>query len=339
MKRWIVMGALAAVIAAAGGYVWLTPRAPQPSPAPAVTSSPPPVAEAAPVPEPSPEPEGPPPPSFDIVRINPKGGTVIAGRAEPGATVTVLSDGQPIGSAPSDGNGEWVLVLDHAIEPGSHALSLSAAAPGGTPLVSADSVVVVVPQASQDIAGQAAAETGQALALLVPHGDEAPIAVLQAPAGDGPNAAGPGELALDAVEYDDTGNVTVGGRAPAGAQLRVYVDNEFVGAGEAVAGRWAITPERALDSGEHGLRIDQVDEKGNVLARLEAPFARPESVILAQGQKLAVVQPGSSLWHIAFSTYGEGLRYAAIYAANQERITDPDVIFPGQVFILPADDD
>ncbi len=326
MKRWIVVGAAAAVIAAAGGYYWAMQRPGEAPPAPVAATPAP-----APLPEPAPAatPEGPPPPSFDIVRINPKGGTVIAGRAEPGATVTVLSDGRSIGTVASDGNGEWVLVLDRPIEAGSHALSLSAATPGGAVLASADSVMVVVPEAKQEVAEQA-------MAILVPRSGEEPIAVLQSPAGDGPVEAG--DLKLDAVEYDHTGNVTVGGRAPAGARIRVYVDNEFAGAGEVVDGRWTIKPERALGPGEHGLRIDQVDEEGGVLARLEAPFARPEAIVLAPGQKMAVVQPGTSLWHIAFSTYGEGLRFAAIYAANRGRIADPNVIFPGQVFILPAGD-
>ena len=50
-----------------------------------------------------------------------------------------------------------------------------------------------------------------------------------------------------------------------------------------------------------------------------------------------VVQPGNSLWRLARTTYGSGLRYTIIYQANKEKIANPDLIYPGQVFQLPAD--
>jgi nucleoid-associated protein YgaU len=50
-----------------------------------------------------------------------------------------------------------------------------------------------------------------------------------------------------------------------------------------------------------------------------------------------VVQPGNSLWRIARRSYGEGLRYTVIYEANKDHIRDPDLIYPGQVFVIPQD--
>ena len=41
--------------------------------------------------------KGPLPPSFDVVRVNPRGDTVIAGRAAAGAEVTILSNDEVIG--------------------------------------------------------------------------------------------------------------------------------------------------------------------------------------------------------------------------------------------------
>lgn len=51
--------------------------------------------------------------SFDIARIDPKGVSVFAGRAEPGSRVTVMGDGQAIGTAQADENGEWTLATEH----------------------------------------------------------------------------------------------------------------------------------------------------------------------------------------------------------------------------------
>ncbi|MGB0498210.1 MAG: LysM peptidoglycan-binding domain-containing protein [Rubricella sp.] len=48
-----------------------------------------------------------------------------------------------------------------------------------------------------------------------------------------------------------------------------------------------------------------------------------------------VVQPGNNLWTIARQRYGDGFLYTQIFAANSDQIRDPDLIYPGQVFVLP----
>ncbi len=49
-----------------------------------------------------------------------------------------------------------------------------------------------------------------------------------------------------------------------------------------------------------------------------------------------VVKRGDTLWHIAARHYDSGIKYKLIYAANRERIEDPDLIFPCQRFAMPA---
>jgi outer membrane protein OmpA-like peptidoglycan-associated protein len=63
-------------------------------------------------------------PGFDIARINPQGASVFAGRAEPNSNVTVLVDGEPVGSAHADENGEWVLIVERAFASRDPILSL-----------------------------------------------------------------------------------------------------------------------------------------------------------------------------------------------------------------------
>ena len=48
------------------------------------------------------------------------------------------------------------------------------------------------------------------------------------------------------------------------------------------------------------------------------------------------VQPGFTLWAIAQGQYGDGVLYVQVYEANRDRIRDPDLIYPGQVFALPV---
>ena len=51
--------------------------------------------------------------------------------------------------------------------------------------------------------------------------------------------------------------------------------------------------------------------------------------------RVKTVQPGSTLWAIAKESYGAGIEYFKVFDANKERIRDPDLIYPGQVFEIP----
>ncbi|MBM3485928.1 MAG: LysM peptidoglycan-binding domain-containing protein [Alphaproteobacteria bacterium] len=151
-----------------------------------------------------------------------------------------------------------------------------------------------------------------------------------------PGAAG-AAVALEAIDYDGAGHVAIAGRAPAGAVVHVYLDTTFLGRATAGAdGRWQLAPAAPVAVGEYALRVETVDEGGKVLARIQAPFARAD-IALAVGQRATViVEPGNSLWRIARRTLGQGTLYSVIYDANRDRIRDPDLIYPGQVFRLPA---
>ena len=48
-----------------------------------------------------------------------------------------------------------------------------------------------------------------------------------------------------------------------------------------------------------------------------------------------VVKAGDTLWAIATEAYGDGNRYPEIFEANKPMLTDPDLIFPGQVLRIP----
>lgn len=51
------------------------------------------------------------------------------------------------------------------------------------------------------------------------------------------------------------------------------------------------------------------------------------------------IERGDSLWRISRRAYGEGERYTLIFDANHKQIQDPDLIYPGQVFVLPPEHD
>lgn len=56
----------------------------------------------------------------------------------------------------------------------------------------------------------------------------------------------------------------------------------------------------------------------------------------APESEMYVVQSGDSLSKIAKEVYGDAMRYPEIFEANKPMLTDPDLIFPGQVLRIPV---
>ncbi|MFQ5775246.1 MAG: LysM peptidoglycan-binding domain-containing protein [Kiloniellaceae bacterium] len=331
-------------------------------------------------------------PSFDVVRVERSGEAVIAGRAPPGSIVTVLDGGRHLGQVTANVQGQWVLVLDVPLGPGSHELSLEARAASGESLLSENVVVVSVPlprpqvaaadgvsDQGQEAAPQAPAEPSPSTAAAAresvspeaapavqsarlarlgsageaesqiprPAEPEQPFAVLMPRAGQGPirilqqpeplrEGLDEGALLLETVDYDARGLAVIGGRAAPGVRLVVYLDGKPIGQTVVgVGGRWQVKLDRPVSPGVHRLRVDQVDESGKVTARVETPFSRAVLVAALPDETAVIVQPGNSLWRIARRVYGKGLRYTVIYEANQGQIRDPDLIYPGQIFVIP----
>ena len=196
-------------------------------------------------------------------------------------------------------------------------------------------VVVVPEQKEEETAGGASSdrEARKPLAVLVPREGPGETKILQEPE-PGPGV-GSRELRLKVIDYDEKGNLTLGGIGKPGAFLRVYLDNSLLG--EATVpddGDWRLRPDRPVEPGTYRLRIDQLVD-GKVAQRVELPFSRSEAVAKLPGDKLVIVQPGNSLWRIARRSYGEGQMFSVIYEANRDQIRDPDLIYPGQVFAVP----
>jgi len=304
-------------------------------------------------------------PAFDVVRVEPTGDTVMAGRAAPGSKVKVTDNGRDLGTVETNQSGTWVMVLEEPLAPGDHELSLSTESQSGDTVNSDSVVVVAVPEpetqmaaaepGSDSVAAQASGNSDGAEAAAQSEGQEAsggsePLVVLMSREGreasrviqqalaEATKGVGQGRLILESIDYDEAGQAVIAGRAEAEARLIVYLDNNPLGTATADSlGRWELVPTRVIPAGLHELRIDQVAEDGTVLARVESPFSRADPLAELPDRTFVIVQPGNSLWRIARATYGAGVRYSVIYNANKSQIGDPDLIYPGQVFRIPQE--
>jgi nucleoid-associated protein YgaU len=172
------------------------------------------------------------------------------------------------------------------------------------------------------------------MAVLVPRSGEGEVRVLQDPHPE--DALTADRLRLETVQYTVDGRIAVRGQAAAGDDIVLYIDDAVAGRTRTRGdGTWRIVPELDIAPGLHTLRIEAVGPDGSVVARVETPFSSQPLVDSLGREDLIVVQPGGNLWTIARRTYGEGLAYRVIYRANSDQISDPDLIYPGQVFVLP----
>ena len=287
----------------------------------------------------SPEPAPPPPPpvsvttgqnkasistgaSFDIVRVDVRGTAVIAGRADPGSSITLVANGSAIATTKASANGDWTIVLNEALPTGAVELSLRMQGSDGR-IIRSDQVVVV----------------------SVPHKrNKRPLVVLGEPGGVSRVLQSPdddkdrGPFYLETVDYDRAGGVIFSGHALPDSGIRVSAGGRLLGETRADAqGHWVLEGAAPLAPGRYNLQIDQIGADGHVNAIVVLPFerAKPEEIADAPPGSV-IVQPGNSLWRIARRFYGSGWQFTVIYKANSGQIKDPDMIYPGQVFSLPG---
>ncbi|MBZ0164925.1 MAG: LysM peptidoglycan-binding domain-containing protein [Notoacmeibacter sp.] len=151
-------------------------------------------------------------------------------------------------------------------------------------------------------------------------------------------------IARAAVPFEREAGEAVAAVAPAadGKQERLTTPPAEPAAGTAAEAEAEPAPKPA-DGEEVAVAGPQAsDEAMQQKDEAEQPAAAggPEAVVapkLEAAGGSVIIRRGDSLWRISRRVYGRGIRYSTIYLANQEQISDPDKIWPGQVFRVPGE--
>jgi len=182
--------------------------------------------------------------------------------------------------------------------------------------------------------------------------------------------------AFDIARIEPTGDAVIAGRAAPGAIVELLRNGEphdravanqyghFVMAPPQLPpGNYELTLRSRQPDGKQAtskqsvaVALDAVDSgSGAVRSLAELPFNVPERVVTNRSvpdraagfsqapvpsdrgsRSAVVVSRGDSLWRISRVTYGTGMQYPLVLKANRGQIRNPDLIYPGQVFALPA---
>lgn len=309
-------------------------------------------------------------PVFDLLRVEPDGSVVIAGKALPNADVEVVAGANVVGKAKAGATGDFAVVLDEPLKAGDHQLVLRSTGADNNVATSAQTAIVSVPETKSGQVLALVEEPGQASRLITKpetaaKPQENTEAASEAPAKDGKPESKPVQdlpIAIEAVEIEGQ-SVFVAGKAKGGNRVIVHANDTLLGASPiSPDGRFLVQSKQPLRVGDYIIRADLLDNANRVLATARVPFRREAgeniSAIASDmgGQATApsgvhgeaaaplqkvegsvIIRRGDNLWTISKRTYGKGTRYTTIYLANRDQIRNPDLIWPGQVFNMPKE--
>lgn len=236
-------------------------------------------------------------PGFDVLRVEPDGSTVIAGHAQPGSKLEILSGDTVVGTADVGATGDFAAVFDKPLTAGDHQLTLRSTGEDGAVKSSQEVATVSVPKepsgqllamvsrpgkasrlitTPETASAGAAPATGDKPAEVASTAAETPVATGDASSAPAKPNGVPG-LQVSAVEIEGS-KMFVAGSAKPGAVVRVYADDKLVGEMKADdKGNFVVDGQIELTVGSHIIRADMLNEDGTKVAmRASVPFERPE---------------------------------------------------------------
>ena len=104
----------------------------------------------------------------------------------------------------------------------------------------------------------------------------------------------------------------------------------------------AVTP--TAEVAEAPAAVEMPAAPAEAAPAIETPAAEPVIVaaqvpataeLAAATPTQVVIQPGNNLWKLSRQIYGKGIMYTVIYEANKDQIRNPELIYPGQIFLTP----
>lgn len=213
-------------------------------------------------------------PTFDLVRVEPDGSLVIAGRAAPIATVEIVTGATTIGTGEANETGEFAIVLDEPLKPGDYTIVLRSTTRDAIVATSTQTAIVSVPDN----------ESGQVLALVEQPG--APSRLITVPEAATPKQERP--LAA-APQEPPAGEAAAASDRPAAAEAPATTAAASPAAEDELAGApsgAATSPQPAQESAgaaqaERPQQEVQVAAASAEPAREPAPAQKPRIAVEA----------------------------------------------------------
>ena len=155
--------------------------------------------------------------------------------------------------------------------------------------------------------------------------------------------AEPEFIQIRSLSWENKSTLRLSGFASGGYSMRAYFDDQFIASIELYSAptdnkayRWSMVAEALMQPNiNYPLLAELIDKNGNIIKKSSINVSLEALAIGEDGSEMMVIHKGDALWRIAYRAYGQGVRYVDIFKRNNERINDPNLIFPNQIFAIP----
>ena len=253
---------------------------------------------------------------IQIIAIESKGGgnLYVVGRSEPGTTVRLYLNGSYITSGTTSAAGRVAFAIESGVMPGDYRVRLDAV----------DGSAGVRSHVERSFTAPALnAARPLTAAKTVRPGTLSPPVVLDLVAETKPTSSHSTSA--------PTNDLDQGAQPLALAESNLASPEIAAPAAIAQSSSEQLPPAPHLNSVGAGQQLSLSEVAPHFSAQ---PIDRKD-IVVVPSIDTAAVRGGDNLWNISRSTYGQGIQYSRIYDANRDQIRDPDLIFPGQIFVLP----
>ncbi len=253
-------------------------------------------------------------PMFDIVRIDPEGKILVAGRWMPDANISILIDNKVVATERTNADGEFVYLPTRVFEPGNYTISLMGVSPE---MKSEEKVFIYVSDRGYK----------NSVSLLMTQDGST---LLQAP-----TLLFDGDLKVSKIDYLDTGRIVVTGDALPRLRVSLSLNDKYLGFAKVSDhkhfGLGADVGQ--LESGKkYTLTVRLHDGDGRTISQVGHTFVMPE--MTGDDDTYYTVRQGDCLWIIARNFLRRGVLFSII--AERNNIANPDLIFPKQLLQIPV---
>ena len=275
---------------------------------------------------------------LEVIRVRPDGSLVIAGKGLPNSKVEIISGSTVIATTTSDKIGEFVAVPEKQLKSGEHLLAFRQITKNGNITIANEAVAINVTGGINDIPivaiidseGKLGARVIQAPGLIERKIENNVNEEKKSTEKINPI------ISILAFTYDaKVGQLILSGTAYGGIQINAGFSGKETSSTKILNNKWSLTIPGKLISGKQKVSAVLLGKNGKILSKNSVNISG-KSIQNANGKTFIIVQKGDALWNIAFNRLGLGQRYIDIVDLNKEIITNPNLIYPKQLFVIPS---
>jgi nucleoid-associated protein YgaU len=261
--------------------------------------------------------------SVQTVEASEAGRLEVKGFAEANATIRLYLNGSFLADALAGPKGLWSLTIERGMAPGRYDVRADQINSANGAVLARAEVPFAYPQHPGPTGGPLASARPPQPATETPRPAPAIIVASQNP-GNPPREPPAAAPVAQAQEPPPP--------APMASQRIAAAPDAPAAKPDAPASSTPAAMSDALASSTPAIKPDAVTSSGPAAAK---PTENARADVVISEVRTATVVRGDSLWRLSQRHYRDGMRYRQIYVANASQIRNPNLIYPGQIFVIP----